>query len=50
MRIAQEETFGPVLCIIKFVSEEEVIQMANDNDYGLGAGVWPEDINRAHSV
>lgn len=50
MRIAREEIFGPVLSIIKFSSEEEVIQMANDNDYGLGAGVWTQDINRALRV
>jgi len=36
MRIAREEIFGPVVCIIKFKTEEEVIAMANDSEYGLG--------------
>lgn len=50
MKIAQEEIFGPVAVIIKFKSEEEVIKMANDNEYGLGGAVWTQDINRALRV
>ena len=50
MRIAQEEVFGPVLVIIPFHSEEEVIAMANDSEYGLGGGVFTRDINRAFRV
>jgi acyl-CoA reductase-like NAD-dependent aldehyde dehydrogenase len=50
MRIAQEEIFGPVLCIIPFETEEEVIAMANDSIYGLGAGLWTNDVSRAHRV
>ena len=47
MRVAQEEIFGPVACIIKFKSEDEVIEMANDSEYGLGGAVFTNDINRA---
>ncbi|MFI3230920.1 MAG: aldehyde dehydrogenase family protein [bacterium] len=50
MRIAQEEIFGPVACIIKFKEEEEVIRMANDSEFGLGGAVWTKDINRAIRV
>ncbi|WP_454861431.1 aldehyde dehydrogenase family protein [Peribacillus frigoritolerans] len=50
MKIAQEEIFGPVLCIIPFETEEEVITKANDTIYGLGAGLWTGDASRAHRV
>lgn len=50
MKIAQEEIFGPVLCVIPFETEEEVIAMANDTIYGLGAGLWTGDSSRAHRV
>ncbi len=50
MRVAQEEIFGPVACIIKFKTEDEVIAMANDSQFGLGGAVWTRDINRAIRV
>ncbi|WP_049917747.1 aldehyde dehydrogenase family protein [Haloferax denitrificans] len=48
MRIAQEEIFGPVLSVIPFADEEEAIELANDVNYGLVAGVFTENLGRAH--
>lgn len=50
MKVAREEIFGPVACIIKFKTEDEVVAMANDSEYGLGGAVWTQDINRAIRV
>ncbi|MFC7237002.1 aldehyde dehydrogenase [Saliphagus sp. GCM10025317] len=47
MRIAQEEVFGPVLSVIPFEDESELVEMANDSEYGLAAGVWTNDLRRA---
>lgn len=47
-RVAQEEIFGPVLTIIPFRSLDEAIEIANESEYGLVAGVWTNDLNIAH--
>lgn len=50
MRIAQEEIFGPVLSVLDFDSEDDVVARANDTEFGLSAGVFTNDLKRAHRV
>jgi acyl-CoA reductase-like NAD-dependent aldehyde dehydrogenase len=50
MTIAQEEIFGPVLCVIKYNTIEEAVAMANDSMYGLAGGVWSRDRDKAMHV
>ena len=50
MRIAQEEIFGPVACLIPFIDEADAIAQANDIPYGLSSYVWSENLGRAHRV
>ena len=50
MRIAQEEIFGPVACLIPFSDEADAIAKANDIQYGLSSYVWTENLGRAHRV
>jgi len=50
MTIAREEIFGPVLSVLSFTDTAEVVRQANASEYGLQAGVWTSDLNKAHGV
>jgi betaine-aldehyde dehydrogenase len=50
MTIAREEIFGPVMSVLSFDAEDEVVARANDTEFGLSAGVFTQDMARAHRV
>ncbi len=50
MTIAREEIFGPVLSVLSFTDAADAVRQANDSAYGLQAGVWTADLNKAHGV
>lgn len=50
MTIAREEIFGPVVVVMAYDSVEEVVERANNSPYGLGAGIWTENVKTAHKV
>ena len=50
MRVFQEEIFGPVVSVTTFKDEAEALAIANDTEFGLGAGVWTRDMNRAYRM
>ena len=50
MRVFQEEIFGPVVSVTTFKDEAEALAIANDSEFGLGAGVWTRDMNKAYRM
>lgn len=50
MRIAREEIFGPVVCVIPFEDDDDAVRLANDSDFGLSAGIWSLSSSRVHRI
>jgi aldehyde dehydrogenase (NAD+) len=50
MEVAQEEIFGPVLSVLTFAEDRDAVRMANATKYGLAAGLWTQDLARAHTI
>jgi len=50
MKVVREEIFGPVVVAAPFSSIDEIAAAANDTEYGLGAGIWTQDISKAHAL
>ncbi|KDP84655.1 betaine-aldehyde dehydrogenase [Cupriavidus sp. SK-3] len=50
MRVAQEEIFGPVACLIPFKGEDDGLAMANDTAYGLASYIWTQDVGKVHRL
>ena len=48
MRIVREEIFGPVLSVLRWTDEDDLIRQANDSEYGLSAGIWTNNLKNAH--
>jgi acyl-CoA reductase-like NAD-dependent aldehyde dehydrogenase len=49
-RVCREEVFGPFVTVTTFTSDDEAVEIANETDYGLGAGLWTKDLSRAHRM
>jgi phenylacetaldehyde dehydrogenase len=50
MKVVREEIFGPVLVASPFTDLDQIAGIANDSEYGLGAGIWTRDISKAHAL
>jgi len=50
MRVARDEIFGPVACVLPFDTVDEVVARANRSEFGLGGGIWTRDVSKAHKV
>jgi acyl-CoA reductase-like NAD-dependent aldehyde dehydrogenase len=49
-RLWQEEAFGPIIVVVGFETEQEAVKLANDSEFGLGAGIWTNDLGQAFRV